>query len=112
MLEDSFGAELKCSTVTDQQMLAVARPHAVHFFQSLDLGPTYGFDELKKMIFWFNSYLVMVSEDRRMAKNVLTVYDLTNQFIAFSEPFDTIVDVVSEWSSLFVINSNGLVRSS
>lgn len=110
ILDEREGCSSKCFAVTDSGMLAVAREAAVFFYQKDDLGPTYGFDGRKKLLRWSGSYLVLVCEDLRGSGNdLLTVYDLSNQFIAFSGKFEGIADIVSEWSSLFIVQKNGNV---
>ncbi len=35
--------------------------------------------------------------------NLVTVYDIQNKFIAYSAPIPEVVDVLSEWGSLYVL---------
>lgn len=39
-------------------------------------------------------------------KQILTIYDLDNKFIAYTAAFDDIVDVLAEWGSLYVLSSD------
>lgn len=36
-------------------------------------------------------------------KQLLTVYDLDNKFIAYSASFDDVIDVVAEWGSFYIL---------
>jgi len=40
-------------------------------------------------------------------KQLLTVYDLDNKFIAYSAAFDDIIDVLAEWGSFYVLTRDG-----
>ena len=35
--------------------------------------------------------------------NLVTVYDIQNKFIAYSAPIPEVIDVLSEWGSLYVL---------
>lgn len=39
----------------------------------------------------------------------MTVYDIQNKFIAYSAPYTDMVDIVSEWGSLYIIAGDGKV---
>lgn len=40
-------------------------------------------------------------------KQLLTIYDLDNKFIAYSTQFDDVVDVVAEWGSFYILTRDG-----
>lgn len=40
---------------------------------------------------------------------MVTVYDIQNKFIAYSAPYTDMVDIVSEWGSLYIIAGDGKV---
>lgn len=40
-------------------------------------------------------------------KQLLTVYDLDNKFIAYSAAFDDVIDVVAEWGSFYILTRDG-----
>ena len=40
-------------------------------------------------------------------KQILTIYDLDNKFIAYSACFDDVVDVVAEWGSFYILTRDG-----
>lgn len=42
-------------------------------------------------------------------KQVLTIYDLDNKFIAYSAAFDDIIDVLAEWGSFYVLTRDGKI---
>lgn len=47
----------------------------------------------------------MCDDNKDVTRNILTIYDLKNKFIAFSSKFEAILDVVAEWGSLFIVTS-------
>lgn len=40
-------------------------------------------------------------------KQLLTIYDLENKFIAYSTQFDDVIDVVAEWGSFYILTRDG-----
>lgn len=40
-------------------------------------------------------------------KQLLTIYDLDNKFIAYSASFDDVIDVVAEWGSFYILTRDG-----
>lgn len=40
-------------------------------------------------------------------KQLLTIYDLDNKFVAYSASFDDVIDVVAEWGSFFILTRDG-----
>lgn len=42
-------------------------------------------------------------------KQLLTIYDLDNKFIAYSASFDDVIDVVAEWGSFYVLTRDGKI---
>lgn len=40
-------------------------------------------------------------------KQLLTIYDLDNKFIAYSTQFDDVIDVVAEWGSFYILTRDG-----
>ena len=42
-------------------------------------------------------------------KQLLTIYDLDNKFIAYSASFDDVIDVVAEWGSFYILTRDGKV---
>lgn len=111
VIDPDEGCDVNCSTLTDNKMLVVARSLAVFLFMRTDRGSAYSFDEPKKIVRWFNNYLILVCDDRKTpGKNSINIYDLNNQLIAFTAKFDNVIDVITEWASLFVVTSSGIVH--
>lgn len=42
-------------------------------------------------------------ENSASDKQLLTIYDLDNKFIAYSASFDDVIDVVAEWGSFYIL---------
>lgn len=40
-------------------------------------------------------------------KQLLTIYDLDNKFIAYSASLDDVIDVVAEWGSFYILTRDG-----
>uniref|UniRef100_T1ISE0 Vacuolar protein sorting-associated protein 11 homolog n=1 Tax=Strigamia maritima TaxID=126957 RepID=T1ISE0_STRMM len=117
LLEDK-GCLSRCSTMSDatlEYQFVVARTDAVYFYQPDGRGPCFAFDGKKIILHWFRGYLVAVGKDggapsgsggQSLAMNIVTVYDIQNKFIAYSAPLPEVIDVVSEWGSLYVLGGD------
>lgn len=46
-------------------------------------------------------------ESSSSERQLLTIYDLDNKFIAYSAPFDDVIDVVAEWGSFYILTRDG-----
>jgi len=117
-LLDHFGCDFKCSTISDvsqENQFVIARNEALYFYQPEGRGRCLAFEGEKKMIYSFRGYLVVVSKEAKqmprtgLAMNLLTVYDIQNQFIAFTAPFPEILDVFGEWGLLHVLTRDGKI---
>ncbi|XP_038609321.1 vacuolar protein sorting-associated protein 11 homolog isoform X3 [Tachyglossus aculeatus] len=124
---DPHGCGLRCSALSDPAQdlqFIVAGDECVYLYQPDERGPCFAFDGHKLIARWFRGCLVVVSRDRKASpksefggseaqsseKQLLTVYDLCNKFIAYSAVFDDVVDVLAEWGSLHVLTRDGRVH--
>lgn len=59
----------------------------------------------RRFVTWFRRYCVSVEQDKKdiKASNILTIYDPKINVIAYSGNFDSILDIVCEWSTILVI---------
>jgi hypothetical protein len=59
----------------------------------------------RRFVTWFRRYCVSVEQDKKdiKANNILTIYDPRINVIAFSGQFESIIDIICEWSSILVI---------
>jgi len=59
----------------------------------------------RRFVTWFRRYCVSVEQDKKdiKAQNNLTIYDPRINVIAFSGSFESIIDIVCEWSSILII---------
>ena len=81
------GCDPGCAVVTDDdlQMLVLGNSDGVFFFSTTDRNVSYGFGGDKQMVAWFRSYLLVASRDSSpQRRTTMSIYDLTNRFIAFS----------------------------
>jgi hypothetical protein len=106
---DNKGADIACVTQSDEGDAVIARDEAVYFYMPESLGACFGFEGRKRSVFWFRSYLVTVSDAGNVPAASISVYDLKNKFVAYTEAklAASILHVVSEWGSLFVICADG-----
>ncbi|XP_064424845.1 vacuolar protein sorting-associated protein 11 homolog [Latimeria chalumnae] len=114
---DTHGCSLRCSALTDpsqDMQFIVAGDECVYLYQPDERGPCFAFEGHKLFVHWYRGYLVIVSKEKRpspksefsgqtLEKQILTIYDLENKFIAYSAVFDDIIDVLSEWGSLYIL---------
>jgi hypothetical protein len=110
-LDSAFGSGIGCAVLTDEEDLIVARKEAVYFYEVEGRGPCFAFEGEKKLLHWFRGYLVVVGLDSNNLKyNSLTIYDLKNKFIAYSENrFQNITHIVTEWGAIFIFTGDGKV---
>ncbi|KAI5629231.1 vacuolar protein sorting-associated protein 11-like, partial [Silurus asotus] len=121
---DTHGCALRCSALTDpsqDSQFIVAGDDCVYLYQPDERGPCFAFDGQKLLAHWHRGYLLLISRDAKSPnkpdfgsrqlspteKQVLTIYDLDNKFIAYSAAFDDIVDVLAEWGSFYVLTRDG-----
>jgi hypothetical protein len=106
---DNKGAEIGCVTQSDEGDAVIARDEAVYFYMPESLGACFGFEGRKRSVLWFRSYLVTVSDAGNVPAASISVYDLKNKFVAYTEAKlpTSIRHVVAEWGSLFVICADG-----
>uniref|UniRef100_A0A8B9R7R9 Vacuolar protein sorting-associated protein 11 homolog n=1 Tax=Astyanax mexicanus TaxID=7994 RepID=A0A8B9R7R9_ASTMX len=111
---DTHGCALRCSALTDpsqDSQFIVAGDDCVYLYQPDERGPCFAFDGHKILAHWHRGYLLLLTRDTKSPnketspteKQVLTIYDLDNKFIAYSAPFDDIIDVLAEWGSFYVL---------
>jgi tetratricopeptide (TPR) repeat protein len=108
-LEDS-GCELSRSVIDDEGSFVVARRQLVQWYSADVRGQCQGLEGDKRLLHWFRNYLVVVTQDSNNVRfNTLNVYDIRNKLIAFSDTFNDISHVVSEWGCIFVFTHEGFM---
>ncbi|KAG8192364.1 hypothetical protein JTE90_029095 [Oedothorax gibbosus] len=121
ILLDQLGCPPRCSVISDSKQdhqFVMGRKEAVYFYQHDGRGPCFAFEGEKTILHWFRSFLVTVGKDSKVVHasatspppvemNIVTVYDIQNKFIAYSSPLPAVVDVISEWGSLYVLSQDG-----
>eukprot|EP01100_Stratorugosa_tubuloviscum_P009148 TRINITY_DN3821_c1_g1_i2.p1 TRINITY_DN3821_c1_g1~~TRINITY_DN3821_c1_g1_i2.p1 ORF type:complete len:907 (-),score=370.21 TRINITY_DN3821_c1_g1_i2:89-2758(-) len=102
---DAIGADINCITSTEEQELVIGNKDGIFFFTPEGRGACLAIEQPKKLM-WFRGYLIVVSDDPTKQRNsFVTVYDLKNKFIAFTESFHLFAHVMIEWNSLFIVTS-------
>uniref|UniRef100_A0A8C8DT21 VPS11 core subunit of CORVET and HOPS complexes n=1 Tax=Oryzias sinensis TaxID=183150 RepID=A0A8C8DT21_9TELE len=121
---DSHGCALRCSSLADpsqDSQFIVAGDECIYLYQPDGRGPCFAFDGQKLLAHWHRGYLFLVVKDVKSPnktgfgggeispseKQLLTVYDLDNKFIAYSFCFDDVIDVVAEWGSFYILTRSG-----
>lgn len=105
VIDSGGGCEIGCSILTEEKQLVVAQDQAVFFYEPEEKGICFGFEGKKHLVGWFNHYLYLVYEGNKDERVHLTIYDIKNKFIAYSSTFDPVINIVSEWNSIFVLTS-------
>ncbi|XP_060553204.1 vacuolar protein sorting-associated protein 11 homolog [Ruditapes philippinarum] len=116
---DEIGCKLGCSVMSDVSQdnhFVIGRDDALYFYQPDGKGPCLAFEGEKFQLHWFRGYLVIVGKESKsfpkvpmirsghnMDMHIVTVYDIQNKFIAYTAPYPDVIDVVSEWGSLYII---------
>nr|XP_043898783.1 vacuolar protein sorting-associated protein 11 homolog [Solea senegalensis] len=121
---DTHGCALRCSSLADpsqDSQFIVAGDECVYLYQPDERGPCFAFDGHKLFAHWHRGYLFLLIRDAKSPnksgfgsresspsdKQLLTIYDLDNKFIAYSASFDDVVDVVAEWGSFYILTRDG-----
>ncbi|CAL8268441.1 unnamed protein product [Merluccius merluccius] len=129
---DTHGCALRCSSLTDpsqDSQFIVAGDECVYLYQPDERGPCFAFEGQKLLSHWYRGYMLLLTKDAKSPtkqvalllltpgfasretspseKQLLTIYDLDNKFIAYSAPFDDIIDVLAEWGSFYVLTRDG-----
>ncbi|EGC37991.1 hypothetical protein DICPUDRAFT_76416 [Dictyostelium purpureum] len=129
------GGELGSFIMSDDGSPIIARNDAIYFYNADGRGPCFGFQGVKTKVLWFRSYLVVVGYESnnnalfpgtignapgfsspggsmgsmQTKNNVLNIYDLKNKYIGYTDKFETINHICSEWGSIFIICSDGKI---
>eukprot|EP01119_Soliformovum_irregulare_P007415 TRINITY_DN1982_c0_g1_i1.p1 TRINITY_DN1982_c0_g1~~TRINITY_DN1982_c0_g1_i1.p1 ORF type:complete len:907 (-),score=260.18 TRINITY_DN1982_c0_g1_i1:49-2769(-) len=108
-LDEFNGCGIGCAVLSDEGDLVMGKKEAIYFFTPESRGSCFAFEGEKKFLSWFRSYLIVVGQDPNNAKtNTMTIYDMKNRLIAYSESrFQNITHVVSEWGSIFILTADG-----
>eukprot|EP01132_Coremiostelium_polycephalum_P001153 gene1153-1462_t len=131
---DDEGGDIGSFAITDDGTPIIGRSDAIYFYTMDGRGPCFGFPGAKTKILWFRSYLVVIghetasntqlfpgsnpstfnspsspgSSSSSLSKhNILNIYDLKNKYIGFTDKFDYVSHIVSEWGSIFLFTNDG-----
>ncbi len=114
-ITDEQGCELGCSAQTDQNEIVIGRKDGVFYYGNEGRGKCFALEGDKKFLCWFRSYLIVVTAERKppnVVTNTVTIYDLNNKFIAYSDvKFPEIAHVITEWGTVFFVCKDGKVYS-
>ncbi|KAF2073113.1 hypothetical protein CYY_005582 [Polysphondylium violaceum] len=130
---DDEGGDIGSFIMSDDGSPIIARSDAIYFYTVEGRGPCFGFPGTKTKILWFRSYLVVIGYEQNTnslfpgaigtsaggsfgspiqpstKSNVLNIYDLKNKYIGFTDKFDSISYICSEWGSIFLFTNDGKV---
>ncbi|GAM20486.1 hypothetical protein SAMD00019534_036610 [Acytostelium subglobosum LB1] len=114
-------------TMSDDQVPIVARKNAIYFYNVDGRGPAFGFTGIKSKLLWFRSYLVVVEEPGSLSgvgfpnalgspslnssigqkQTTVNIYDLKNKYLGFTDKFEAVSHLTSEWGSIFIFTTDG-----
>ncbi|TRY63573.1 hypothetical protein TCAL_03655 [Tigriopus californicus] len=118
---DSIGCPLGTVVASDnlpETHMVTARDDGVYCYNPEGRGQCYAFDGRKTLVHWFRTYLVVVTEDSTPAmrqsvnvkepirKQILTIFDVQNKFVAFTAPIKPVTALVSDWGLLFALTED------
>lgn len=95
-----------------------ARDDGVYCYNPEGRGQCYAFEGRKTLLHWFRTYLVVITEDSTLPlrtgssvvepirKQILTIFDVQNKFVAFTAPIKPVVALVSDWGLLFALTED------
>jgi len=130
---DDEGGDIGSFIMSDDGSPIIARSDAIYFYTVEGRGPCFGFPGTKTKILWFRSYLVVIGYEQNTnslfpgaignsaggsfgspmqpstKSNVLNIYDLKNKYIGFTDKFDSISHICSEWGSIFLFTNDNKV---
>ena len=114
---DDIGCQVGLAVATEgleEAHLAIARKDAIYFYSAEGRGQCHAIEGEKCNIFWFRTYLVVVTKETpswsnksadlhrgREDKHILTIFDIQNKFIAYSAPVKSINFLAAEWGLLY-----------
>jgi hypothetical protein len=127
---DEFGCDIRCCCLKNdpkqvETLFIVGRKDAIYFYQSDERGPCLAFEGEKLLLYWFRSYLIVIGKetatstatsnekiqptgsDVGIGMNIITIYDISRKFIAYSSPVPAISEVFGEWGSLYLLTVDG-----
>ena len=117
LIENDFGSATGryCCLINDGKYLdnclfILGRKDAIYFYQNDGRGGCLAFDNEKLILYWFKGYLIVISKEKLPfsdEKNICTIYDIRNKYIAFSITFASINQIFAEWGHLFVLLNDG-----
>ncbi|KAJ8020828.1 Vacuolar protein sorting-associated protein 11-like [Holothuria leucospilota] len=118
---DLHGCSIGCSVLSDssqENQFVIGRSDALYFYQPDERGSCLIFEGNKSRLQWFRNYLLVVTKDNKAiprglggdgagkVMDMVTVYDITNKFIAYSAPVPEVISVVVEWGSLYILGGD------
>lgn len=106
-----------CWALADSQLMnqfVVARREGVYFYDADSKGGVQLFEGEKFLIKTVANYLLIVFRDintieleQKEKMNLLTIYDLTNTYIAYSAPIPQVVEIFFAFGSFYAITKSG-----
>lgn len=130
-LKETTGCDIDRVTLSDHTQdykIILARKEAVYFYTPNERAQCFAFEGEKVLARWYRGYLIIVfyGSIRRagtgssMTTSIipspmvggkesysLTIYDIQNQFIAFTATFSSqVTEVLHEWGSLYVLTKD------
>jgi len=109
-LDPYEGAEPGMVAIDQNRDLVICRGDAVYFYGAEGKGRCIALPGEKLRIGWFGNYLLVVSRPPRIPSRMqFSIIDLQNRFIAFSQNFDGVTQLTSEWGAIHLLTSSGKI---
>lgn len=114
---DSESSIMRCCALQngfDGQFM-VGRDDAIYCYTIDGRGPCYVLEGEKQMIKWFRNNLIIVSAFKSAmpstpAKSLITIIDLTNKFIVYTQQITRIVALFIEFGTCFLVSEDNIVH--
>ncbi|RNA18522.1 vacuolar sorting-associated 11 -like protein [Brachionus plicatilis] len=112
------GVKPRCWCMTDKGELVAARKDAVYVYEHDGVGPCYPFEGDKISVHWFKGKLVIAAKEIQnkskapmptatIDSTTVSIYDVENKYVGFSRSFTNVLNIVCEWSSVYVLAGKG-----
>ncbi|XP_037084836.1 vacuolar protein sorting-associated protein 11 homolog [Pollicipes pollicipes] len=115
---DQAGCSPRCAVMSEglaEPQFTIGRPDAIYCYSANERGACFVFEGDKRLLHWFKGYLAVLtvepargggSEPAAPDKHVLTIYDVSNKYVALSVALRDVTHVVSDWGQLYVVTAD------
>uniref|UniRef100_A0A336K2Y2 Vacuolar protein sorting-associated protein 11 homolog n=1 Tax=Culicoides sonorensis TaxID=179676 RepID=A0A336K2Y2_CULSO len=117
LILDSESSIMRCCALQsgyDGQFM-VGRDNAIWIYTFDGRGPCYVLEGEKQIVQWFRNNLIIISANKSAmpstpAKSLITIIDLTNKFIVYTQQITRIVALFIEFGTCFLVSEDNVVH--